>query len=663
VADKESIGPRRALRKRFFILSAILAASLVSLCTGQRALAAALAVVPLADRVIERRVAAPTNNASHCRRLLETSSDPVVLDRNAAVAMANEAAVELFRARSAGERIGRPFTESVTAESHVLVEELRRDITARKRAEEELRSSEARLRAITDSAQDAMIMMGSHGEISHWNPAAESILGYSKEEAIGQDLHRLLVPERYHPAYSKALPEFFRSGQGSAIGKTMELEARRKDGREIAIDLSLSAIRLNGEWHAIGILRDITRRKQAEDALRESEENFRQLAENIREVFFIVGPSGKEAIYTSPAYEQIWGRSRDSLHRNPNAWQEAVHPDDLDRIRAQAAQRFSGDSSQFEYRIHTPDGAEKWIRSRSFPVRDERGALIRIVGIAEEITERKRYEAELIRAREDAEAANRAKSMFIATMSHELRTPLNAILGFAELLEVEMADQGIHAWDADIQKIRRAGTHLMALISQVMDVSKIEAGKMELQTEIFDMAALIQEVATGVETLATRNGVQLKIAAEPARMYADRVRIGQCLFNLIGNACKFTHGGHVVVEGRPEEGKPNRASPPEWYTVRVSDTGIGIQLEDLEKLFQYFSQVESSSARKYGGTGLGLAISRKLSRMMGGDITVESVPGVGSTFTLRLPIETAPERPDGGEDVNFVARSGEATWH
>lgn len=499
----------RGSRKRFCALGAILAAALFSLHGGQRALAAELAAVPIVLRLIERRAAkqvmafrsAAAKNESHYRRLFEMSPDPVVLGRNGAIAMANEAAVELFGVRSADEMIGRKFTEFVTAESQASVEELRgnlyasemktapreirilragvpvdveiaaassidergatvlcvlRDITKRKRAEEALRSSEARLRAISDSAQDAMIMMGPSGEISHWNPAAESILGYSQEEAIGENLHRLLMPERYHQACSNALPEFFRSGQGSAVGKTLELRAHRKDGSEIAIDLSLSAILLNGEWHAIGLLRDITRRKQAEEALRESEENFRQLAENIREVFFIVGPNGKQAIYTSPAYEQIWGRSREGLRRDPNAWQEAVHPDDLERIRAQAAQRFSGDSSQFEYRIHTPDGAEKWIHSRSFPVRDEQGELIRIVGIAEEITERKRYEAELIRAREGAEAANRAKSMFIATMSHELRTPLNAILGFAELLEVEMADQGIHAWDADIQKIRRA---------------------------------------------------------------------------------------------------------------------------------------------------------------------------------------------------------------
>ena len=294
-------------------------------------------------------------------------------------------------------------------------------------------------------------------------------------------------------------------------------------------------------------------------------------------------------------------------------------------------------------------------RTRSRP-----GQLIRIVGISDEITEQKRYEEELIQAREGAEAANRAKSMFLATMSHELRTPLNAVLGFAELLELEMADQGIHTWHSDVQKIRRAANHLLALISDVMDVSKIEAGKMELQPDHFDIAALLQEVAAGVSPLAAKNRVEVQVLCEPASLYGDRVRIGQCLFNLVGNACKFTCGGRVVVEARPDTG-----SVGEWYTIRVSDTGIGIRPEDQEKLFRYFTQVENSNIRKYGGTGLGLAISRKLSRMMGGDITVESTLGQGSTFTFRFPagVTRQHESVDVEPELSSVTQAaGDSRW-
>jgi PAS domain S-box-containing protein len=528
------------------------------------------------------------------------------------------------------------------------VQSIIRDITERKRAEQALRLSEARLRGITDSAQDAILMMDPRGEITFWNAAAESMLGYRNEEAIGKNLHRLLAPERYHPAHHAALPEFLRTGRGNAIGVTLELTARRKDGCEIAIDLSLSGIRLNEEWHAIGIIRDITERKRAELALRDSEEKFRQLAENIREVFFVLTSSLDRTLYVSPGFEPIWRVSPDTLYLNPLAWQDAIHPDDLEDVRLSTAALTQGDPNELEFRIRTPEGVEKWIRSCSFPVRNGAGELIRIVGIAEEITERKRYEAELIDAREGAEAANRAKSVFLATMSHELRTPLNAILGFAELLELELADRGIHDWDEDILKIRRAGHHLLALISDVMDLSKIEAGKIELQADQFDLAALVREVAASVEPLAAKNRVEIRVVCEPVMVHADKMRTRQCLFNLVGNACKFTQDGSVLVEAGPEIGSDGTC-----FTVRVVDSGIGIQPEDLGKLFGDFAQLDSSSARKYGGTGLGLAISRKLSRLMGGDITVESAPGQGSTFTFRFPTGAAPEchAADGTPDV------------
>jgi PAS domain S-box-containing protein len=634
---------------------------------------------------LERAKKASEKSEKRFRKLLEISPDAILVSHNRVIAIANPAALKLFGAANTDDMAGREFTEFVRAEFHAAAEaasarlysietqlpqqELQlvfgervvdveisaasylddegpnvlsiiRDITERKQADEALRLSEARLRGITDSAQDAILMMDPRGAITFWNPAAESMLGYRYEEAIGKNLHHLLAPDRYMAAQRAAMPEFLRTGRGKAIGVTVELTARRKDGHEIAIDLSLSAMCLNSEWHAVGIIRDITDRKQAEQALRDSQESFSQLTDNIREVFFVLTPSFDRTLYVSPGFEQIWGVSRQTLYLNPLEWQNAIHPDDLEHVRLLTARLTQGVPNELEFRIRTPDGAEKWIRSRSFPVNDQAGQLIRIVGIAEEITERKRYEAELIDAREGAEAANRAKSLFLATMSHELRTPLNAILGFAELLEVELADRGIHDWDEDILKIRRAGNHLLDLISDVMDLSKVEAGRLELHSEEFDIAQLVRDVAASVEPLAAKNRVQVRAVCEPAILLGDRTRVRQCLFNLVGNACKFTHDGSVRVEAAPESG-----SDGAWYIVRVVDTGIGIRPEDLGKLFGYFAQVDASTTRKYAGTGLGLAISRKLSRLMGGDITVESVPGQGSTFTFRFPSGIAPECP------------------
>lgn len=490
----------------------------------------------------------------------------------------------------------------------------------------------ARYRKLLEMSPDAVVL-GQNDAIVMVNQAAVKLFGVrNADELIGRKFTDL-VTEESRATVARLRHDLY---SGETVVPRHEVQIARG---ELIVDVEAAAASSVDDYGVtvLCVIRDITERKRGEQALRDSEEKFRDLAENIREVLFVVAGDG--TVYLSPAYEGIWGHSREYIYHNPNAWLEAIHPEDRARIGELMSGPFREKAIQFEYRIRTPEGVEKWIRSRSFPVRDPDGKLLKIVGISDEITEQIRHEAELVRAREDAEAANRAKTMFVATMSHELRTPLNAILGFAELLELEMADQGIHAWDADVRKIRRAGNHLMGLISQVMDVSKIEAGKMELQPESFEMMTLLQEIAASVEPAAAKNRVAIELECEPATLYGDRLRIGQCLLNLLGNACKFTHDGLVTMEARkslePAAG---------WYTVRVRDTGIGIGAEDLDKLFTYFMQAETSSARKYGGTGLGLAISRKLSRLMGGDITVESTFGEGSTFTFRIPIGV--ENPD-----------------
>jgi PAS domain S-box-containing protein len=507
----------------------------------------------------------------------------------------------------------------------------------------------ARYQKLLRMSPDA-VLIGHDDAIVMVNEAAMKLFGVgAARELIGRKLTELVTP-----ASREAVAQFRRDlYAGETIVPLQQVQIVRGE-TVVDVEAAAASSEDEGGHTVLCVIRDITERKRAEQALRESEEKFRHLADNIRDVLFVVSADGKP--YLSPAYERIWGHDREYIYRNPDAWLGAIHPADRERIGALMAGPFWEKAAQFEYRIQTPDGGEKWIRSRSFPVRDENGALLRIVGISEEITEQKRHETELICAREEAEAANRAKTMFVATMSHELRTPLNAILGFAELLELEMADQGIHAWDVDIQKIRRAGNHLTGLISQVMDVSKIEAGKMELQPESFDIAGLLQEIAAGIEPLAARNGVELQLACEPAALYGDRVRIGQCLFNLLGNACKFTQNGRVTVEARAT-GEPGG----DWYAVRVHDTGIGIRPQELQKLFSYFTQAETSNARQYGGTGLGLAISRKLSRLMGGDITVESRFGEGSTFTFRIPIGTAEAEISGAFPAS-TSSAGETLW-
>jgi GAF domain-containing protein/DNA-binding response OmpR family regulator/anti-sigma regulatory factor (Ser/Thr protein kinase) len=242
------------------------------------------------------------------------------------------------------------------------------------------------------------------------------------------------------------------------------------------------------------------------------------------------------------------------------------------------------------------------------------------------------------------EAADRHKSEFLANMSHELRTPLNAIIGYSEMLQEDAADLGAEQFTDDLKRINAAGKHLLELINAVLDLSKIEAGKMELYLETFDVVALVRDIAAVIQPLAGKNANRLEVRCpdEAGTMHADLTKVRQALFNLLSNACKFTDRGTISLVVTREA-----VGDQDWMVFNVSDTGIGMTPEQLARLFEAFSQADAATTRKYGGTGLGLALSRRLCRMMGGDVTVESEAGRGSTFTIRLPahIAAALEEP------------------
>jgi signal transduction histidine kinase/DNA-binding response OmpR family regulator len=254
-------------------------------------------------------------------------------------------------------------------------------------------------------------------------------------------------------------------------------------------------------------------------------------------------------------------------------------------------------------------------------------------------------------ARVIAEEANRAKSVFLANMSHELRTPLNAIIGYSEMLQEDLAEKHEPESAEDLQKIHTAGKHLLGLINDVLDISKIEAGKMDLFLETFDLQSLVRDVVSTIRPLVQKNGNELVVEMEQemATMRADATKVRQALFNLLSNACKFTERGTIRLTLRREE-DPAGAQ----YFFEVKDTGIGIPAEQMAKLFHAFTQADPSTTRKYGGSGLGLAISRHFCRMMGGEITVESSAGNGASFTIRLPVLVDAARTV--TDTTFVPR-------
>jgi PAS domain S-box-containing protein len=509
------------------------------------------------------------------------------------------------------------------------------DITEHRRAEEARRESEERFRIMADGCPAIMWVVSAQGGNEFRNRAFRDFAGPAYGRVEGGRWQRLVHPDDA-PEYVEA---FQRAVREHAPFKG-EARFRRADGewRWLAA-CAEPRFSPGGDYLGhVGLSLDITEQKQAEQAIQSSEEKFRQLAEHIREVFWMKPPGAARQLYVSPAYETTWGRTCDSLYQDPMSWLEAVHPDDLERARSSFARQMQGEAVESEYRIRTPDGQEKWIRDRAFPIRDQAGQLIRVVGIGEEITERKRYEEELIRAREGADAASRAKSRFLANMSHEIRTPMNGVIGMLQLLLATDLTPEQREY-ADVAQT--SGRTLVALIDGILDLSKIEAEKLTLEKRSFSLPRTIEDVIQllRVQASAKNLGFGSQVSPEtPSLLRGDDHRLRQVLTNLCANAIKFTERGEVRLGAALESQGDGTA------TVRftVTDTGIGIRPDQVVALFSPFTQADESTTRKYGGTGLGLAISKQLVEMMGGAIGVDSREGQGSTFWFTAVFELEP---------------------
>jgi PAS domain S-box-containing protein len=526
------------------------------------------------------------------------------------------------------------------------------DITQRKRTEEALHESENRFRNMADCCPSLLWVTDAEGGNQFINRMYREFTGATEEEVEGGKWRVLIHPEdaaEYVGAFERAVREH--------VPFRAEARIRRADG-EWRLMGSYAAPRFSagGAFLGhVGLTADITERKQAEEAIRSSEEKFRQLTENIHEVFWIMPPSADQMLYVSPVYEQVWGRTRESLYQDPMSWSEAIHPDDRENAHALFARQIQGEPVESEYRIRTPGGEEKWIRDRAFPIRGEAGELLRVVGIAEDITEAKHYEEDLIHAWEGAEAANRAKSRFLANMSHEIRTPMNGVIGMLQLL---MSTSLSSEQQRYVTVAQDSGRALLALIDDILDLSKIEARKITLEKLNFNPRQIVDDVVQLLRVQATGKGLDLGacLAPEiPLLLGGDAHRLRQVLTNLAGNAIKFTERGQVKLDAKLDCQREGKA------TVRfaITDTGIGIRPEQAALLFSPFTQADASTTRKYGGTGLGLAICKQLVEMMGGTIGVESREGQGSTFWFTAVFEMAtaigPATSTEGVDRHFAA--------
>ncbi len=406
------------------------------------------------------------------------------------------------------------------------------DITERREAEEALKKSETNVRIITDSAQDAVIFMDAEGLVSYWNPAATRIFGYTQDEVIGQNLHMLIAPLRYHEVHNISFSIFKKTGEGPAVGKTIDLDARRKDGMEIPVQISISATKIDGEWNSVGIIRDITNRKIAERKLKD---------------------------YT----DQI----------------------ELKNIELQTA-------------LINAEIAKKR---------------------ADVMTDK-------------AEVANKSKSLFLANMSHEIRTPLNAIIGFSRLINRDPLMTG--SQKIYLGSIISAGEHLLNLINDILELSKLEAGRVVLNPVNVDLYTLFSDIQSIFTEQAKSKHLQFLFETSgiiERYVLVDEKKLRQIFINLIGNAIKFTDEGGVAVRVRIDKKDENS----NILSAEIEDSGQGISENEISNLFKHF--VQTSSGMKSGsGTGLGLILSREFAVMMGGDITVSSQEGAGSVFHFNV---------------------------
>ncbi len=406
--------------------------------------------------------------------------------------------------------------------------------------------------------------------------------------------------------------------------------------------LGFDSVREEKTWaeESIGLLKIVGQifvnaleRKRAEEALHRAETRMRSIVENLGEgllitdlrdqVTYVNGRMVEMFDYTP---DEMLGRRTYELFLPPSEWAA---------MEARNRRRERGISEQYEILARRKDGSSIWVHVNASPLRNADGGIIGTIGAVTDITARKEAEEELRQAKEAAETANRAKSAFLANMSHELRTPLNAILGYSEMLQEEAQEQGWSSLSRDLRRIHAAGTHLLTLINDILDLSKIEAGKMELYLEPFDVVGLVDHVVTTVRPLVEKNANTLVVERGPSLglMYSDQTRVKQVLFNLLSNAAKFTVEGTIRIAVMREADADGS-----WLRFSVSDTGIGMTSAQLAILFADFTQADASTTRKYGGTGLGLALCRRFSAMLGGTIRVTSSYGVGSTFTVSLPV-------------------------
>ena len=517
-----------------------------------------------------------------------------------------------------------------------------------KNDEEARRGSEKRKTAILETALDCIITIDHSGTVLEFNPAAERTFGYTRDQALGRKMLELIIPKELRERHARDVADYLSGSSRPQFESRFETTAMRADRSEFPIELAVVRISMDGNDLFTIFLRDITERRDAEQehqrllaSAEAAQYRYREVAEAMPQQVWTARPDGALDYLNQRGLDYFRKSSKELL---ANGWIGVVHPTDAPAAVARwGACLQSGEPYEVEFRLAEGDAGEyRWHLGRAVAIRDNSGAIVRWIGTNTDIQDRKKVEEDLQEAKAVADSANQAKSQFLASMSHELRTPLNAVIGYSEMLQEEAAERGLTELVPDLQKIHRAGGYLLNLINNVLDLSKIEAGKMELFLEHVDVAAMLDDIASTVESLVGRHENQLEVVCAPGvgTIHSDLTKIRQCLLNLLSNAAKFTDHGTIRLEAWR-----TRAGSGDVVMLRVTDTGVGLSPEQVQQLFEPFAQFHSGRETRREGTGLGLAITRRLCQLLGGEVALESEVGKGSAFTITLPAEAPIAAP------------------